>query len=442
MEDHRSVTGVAHIVVGRSSGRSRLKQAVSDSLLMPTRRRSGLLQEAAGSMTRRTKILIRTAAAVAVAVAGAGLLLSRTAGASSAAKYLTAAVTRGNVALTVQTSGIVEPQSTYDLAFGSGTGSSGGGSGGSGGGGGSAGGGGARGPLVRTVNVKPGSTVKAGQVLAVASTTTLDQQLSVAEAVLAAAQAKQAAENPNPLPGTAAAVAAATNAAAVATARQSVSAVNAAIAATSISAPVAGVVMAVNVVPGQVAPQGPAVVMRSLTFVVKADVAETNLSEVSSGESATISVPDLTRSIPGKVTAMPTEANPEPSNQVAAATTPVTFPISLGLTGSARGLIPGMSAQVTIVKSRRTGVLEIPTTAVHGAGARTHVLLLVNNKPRRQAVVVGLMTPLTTQVVSGLTVGEKVITGIVNPTLSLTPGGAKGHRLRGGFKFGAKGKHG
>ncbi len=394
-------------------------------------------------MARRTKIFVRTAATAVVAAAGAGLLLSRGAGASSATRYLTAAVTRGNVALTVQASGIVEPQSTYDLAFESGTGGAGGGGGGSGGGnGGSGGGGGARGALVSTVNVKPGSTVKAGQVLAVESTTTLDQQLNVAEAVLAAAEAKQAAEPSNPLPGTSAAVATATNAAAVASAQQSVSAVKAAIAAASISAPVAGVVIAVNVVPGQVAPTGPAVVMRSLTFVVEADVAESNLSEVSSGESATIKLPDLTRPIPGKVMAMPTAANPEPSNPAAAATTPVTFPITLSLTGSASGLIPGMSAQVTIVKATRTGVLVIPTTAVHGLGSRTHVLLLVNNKPRRHAVVVGLMTPATTQLVSGLTVGEKVITGIVNPSLSLTPRGGKGHRLRGGFKVGGKGKYG
>ncbi|MHB1987136.1 MAG: efflux RND transporter periplasmic adaptor subunit [Acidimicrobiales bacterium] len=392
-------------------------------------------------MARRTKIWVRTAVVVAIAGGGAGLLLSRGAAASSSTKYLTAAVTRGNVALTVQTTGIVEPQSTYDLAFGAGSGGSGGGAGGVGGGS-SGSGGGARGPLVSTVDVKPGGIVKAGQVLAVESTTTLDQQLSVAEAVLAAAEAKQAAETPNPLPGTSAAVAPATNAAAVASAQQSVSAARAAVAATSISAPVAGVVIAVNVVPGEVAPTAPAVVMRSLSFVVQADVAETNLSDVSPGESAKISLPALTASIPGKVTAMPTQANPEPSNPAAAAAAPVTFPITLSLSGTVTGLIPGMSAQVTIVKSTRTGVLVIPTTAVHGSGRRTHVLLLVNNKPQRHDVVVGLMTPTTTQLLSGLTVGEKVITGIVNPSLSLTPGGHKGHGLGGGFKVGGKGKRG
>ncbi|MHB8245698.1 MAG: efflux RND transporter periplasmic adaptor subunit [Acidimicrobiales bacterium] len=387
-------------------------------------------------MARSTKTWVRTAVAVAIAGAGAGLLLSHSAGASSATKYLTAAVTRGNVALTVQTTGVVEPQSTYDLAFGSGA------SNGGGGGSGSGGAGAGRGLLVSAVDVRPGSTVKAGQVLAVQSTTMLDQQLTVAEAVLAAADAKQAAETPNPLPGTSAAVADASNAAAVASAQQSVSAARAAIAATSLSAPAAGVVLAVNVTPGQAAPAGPAVVMRSLSFVVHADVAESNLSDVSPGESATISLPARRGPIPAKVTAMPTQANPEPSNPAAAAAAPVTFPITLSLSRTTSGLIPGMSAQVTIVKSTRTGVLVIPTTAVHGSGTRTRVLVLVDNKPQRRKVVVGLMTPTKTQLISGLTLGEKVITGIVNPSLSLTPGGRKGHRLGGGFKVGRKGKRG
>lgn len=388
-------------------------------------------------MARRSKIWGRTGVAVAVAGTGLGFLLSRGAGASSGTRYLTAAVTRGNVALSVQTTGIVEPQATYDLAFGGGAGAGGGGGGAS-----SAGTGGGRGPLVSTVNVRPGSTVKAGQVLAVESTTMLDQQLGVAEAVLAAAEAKQAAEAPNPTPATPAAAAAATNAAAVVSAQQSVSAARAAIAAASIYAPVAGVVMAVNAVPGEVAGTGAVVVMRSLTFIVQADVAETNLPDVAAGEPARVLLPALARTLPATVTAMPTEANPEPSNPVAAAGAPVTFPITLSLTGTASGLIPGMSAQVTIVKSTRSGVLVIPTTAVHGSGQATHVFLLANNRPQRRDVVVGLMTPTTTQLVSGLTMGEEVITGVVNPSLSLTPGGHKGHRLGGGFKVGGKGKRG
>lgn len=386
-------------------------------------------------MASRTKLWVRTAVAVAVVGAGAGLLLTRGAGASSATKYLTAPVTRGDVALTVQTTGIVQPQSTYDLAFG-------GGAGGSGSGASSGGGSGAHGQVVTSVDVSPGSAVNAGQVLAVAGVSAADQQLAVAEAVLAAAEAKQAAETPNSLPGTPAAVAAATNAAAVASAEQAVSAAKAAVAATSLSAPVAGVILAVNVVPGQVAPTTPAIVMRTRTLVVQADVAETSLGDVSLGEPANISLPTVAASIPGRVTSMPTQANPEPSNPAAAAAAPVTFPVTLSLTGTTAGLIPGMSAQVTIVKSTRTGVLVVPTTAVHGSGKRTHVLLLVNNKPQRHAVVVGLMTPTTTQLISGLTLGERVITGIVNPSLSLTPGGQKGHRLGGGFKLGGKGKRG
>jgi multidrug efflux pump subunit AcrA (membrane-fusion protein) len=100
---------------------------------------------------------------VIIAAAAGGFMLTR--GAASSVSYRTAAATLGTVTQTVSLSGNLAPDGAIDLDFqGAGT--------------------------VTAVNVQPGQTVTAGEVVATQDQTTLDANLIQAQATLASAQAK------------------------------------------------------------------------------------------------------------------------------------------------------------------------------------------------------------------------------------------------------------
>jgi len=102
-------------------------------------------------------------AVVIIAVAAGGFVLTR--GAASSVSYRTATATLGTVTQTVSLSGNLAPDGATDLDF-QGAGK------------------------VTAVNVQPGQTVTAGEVLATQDPTTLDANLVQAQANLSSAQAK------------------------------------------------------------------------------------------------------------------------------------------------------------------------------------------------------------------------------------------------------------
>jgi multidrug efflux pump subunit AcrA (membrane-fusion protein) len=110
----------------------------------------------------RKPLLIAAAAVVIVAAAG-GFMLTR--GAASSVSYRTTSATLGTVTQTVSLSGNLAPDGETDLDF-QGAGK------------------------VTAVNVQPGQTVTAGEVVATQDPTTLDANLIQAQATLSSAEAK------------------------------------------------------------------------------------------------------------------------------------------------------------------------------------------------------------------------------------------------------------
>ena len=68
----------------------------------------------------------------------------------------------------------------------------------------------------------------------------------------------------------------------------------------------------------------------------------------------------------------------------------------------------GASANVTIIVKQVSGVLTVPTAALHSAGGRTFVYLVKNGKQVKTFVTVGTTYGPSTQVTAGLTSGDKV----------------------------------
>lgn len=364
---------------------------------------------------------------------GAVYAATRTGHAGTA--YLTATVARGTVAQTVAATGTVQPAATLQLSFGGATaqGGTGTGTGSSGGGGGRTVSSGAA--VVTSLTAQVGQQVAAGTPLATVDASAAQAQLAAAQSQLGSAQARQAAEPA----GTSAAVLDA-DAAAVAQAEQQVQSAQAAVNATTITAPVDGMVTAVALTVG-LAPTSPAITMQTGALAAVAQVSESDVASLSAGQKAQVTFPALSTTVDGTVAALPTSAS---SSSPGAA---VTFPVTVTLAQPPAHLLPGMSAQISIVIAQRDGVLYVPTSALQGTATAPTVQVLQGGTPVSRPVEIGLSTGSTTEIVAGLSPGQTVVTGLVNPTTSTTSttpsrlggGGLGGGGLRGGLGGGGGG---
>jgi len=207
----------------------------------------------------------------------------------------------------------------------------------------------------------------------------------------------------------------------VTTATSSLAAARTAAASTSLTTPIAGIVTAVNLTVGTGAPSATAVQLRSDGLQVVASVAELDITKLKAGLIADVTFPALGSSAQATLVALPTQANSSTGGSSSA----VTFPVDLQLVTAPPGLLPGMSAQISITIAAQQNVLAVPTTSVQGSTANPTVQVIVNGVPQTRPVTIGLSTASATEIVAGINAGDTVVTGVVNP-LSTTTGGGGG----------------
>ena len=208
----------------------------------------------------------------------------------------------------------------------------------------------------------------------------------------------------------------------VSTAAASVSTAKTAVTATAISAPVDGVVTAVNLTVGQ-APSASAISLRSDNLAVVIAVAEQDVPNLAVGQTANITLTALNQTVQTKVRGLPTQASSSSGSST------VTFPLVLTLPGNPKGLLPGMSASVSIATATATNVLRVPTTAIQGTTGSNTVQVMSAGLPVSTPVNIGLSTNTYTEIISGLQQGQTVVTGVVNAAT----GTASSSTSRGGF---------
>ncbi|HEY5032306.1 MAG TPA: HlyD family efflux transporter periplasmic adaptor subunit [Actinomycetes bacterium] len=223
----------------------------------------------------------------------------------------------------------------------------------------------------------------------------------------------------------------------VTTARSNLTTAQTAAGATTLSAPTSGVITAVNISAGAAPPTGAAISLRSDGLVVVASVAEQDITKLKAGLTGTVTFPALGTTATATMAALPTQAN---SSSGGGSSTVVTFPVSLALAAPPPGLLPGMSAQISITIASSANVLAVPTTAIQGSTTAPTVEVMVNGSPQSRPVQLGLSTASTTEIVAGLTAGDVVVTGVVNPLATVTTtggfGGGTGGLTGGGTRTG------
>ncbi len=344
-------------------------------------------------------VLLVVAGGAAVATSVGGLQLTGTA---NATQYLTSPATTGDVTDSVAATGTIASTQGYDLGFGAapvlttdasaaaGTGTW----------------------TVTEVKAQVGQSVKQGDVLAKASTADLQQQLLSAEASLRAArlgekQAKEALEDASGTDAVRQAKVGRYNATnARREAQQQVDDLRTQIRYATLVAPIDGTITAVNIGTG-LDSTGTAISMSTSTYEVTADVVESDISSMTVGQDATITVDAIDATIQGTVSAIaPTAGESSGSGSV------VSYPVTVTLTGAPSALRPGMTADITIVTASAADVLTIPAEALRGTAGDYRVQVLgADGTPTTKPVSVGLVTSTTAEITSGLTEGEAVVTG-------------------------------
>lgn len=289
--------------------------------------------------------------------------------------------------------------------------------------------------LVSSVAAKVGDTVKKGAALAVGDTTDLKAQLTAATATRRSAELQQllaktqlttaeSAANTDQIRQAKISLYSAQTQ--LAQARTAENDLKSQIARATLTSPIDGIVSEVNIVAGVDAPSGNAIVVEAPTYEVTAEVVESDISSMTIGQPATVTIAGLEVSVDGKVTAIGRTATTSSSTSV------VSYPVTVGLTGPPPGVLPGMTADVTITTASVSNVLTIPSEALAGtAGNYTVRILSATGVPEARPVTVGLVTSTLAEIKSGLTAGESVVTGTTaarNATTTTTT-----TNVRGGF---------
>ena len=109
-----------------------------------------------------------------------------------------------------------------------------------------------------------------------------------------------------------------------------------------------------------------------------------------------------------------------------------TFPVVIDVTGDPSGLYAGSTATVNIIVKQLNNVTEVPTAAIsYSSSGQASVTQVVNGSDVVKPVTVGPAQSGETQIVSGVTAGDKVLERVIT-----FRGGAGG---TGGGLFGGTG---
>lgn len=204
--------------------------------------------------------------------------------------------------------------------------------------------------------------------------------------------------------------------------------------------PISGTVVAVGLTRGQTvaAASSTAVVTVSASdgYQATAVVPVASIGQVTMGQRATIVQDGNPATLTGTVVGI--GATPTASG----------YPVTLGLPASAPGLRQGMSASVRLTTGQISSAVVVPTSAVHTFGTRHIVEVLSGATLKPVVVTLGVIDPVQTQVLTGVTVGQRVVLADLSSTVTSDSstsgsgsglGGLTGGGLGGGRAFGGGG---
>lgn len=141
------------------------------------------------------------------------------------------------------------------------------------------------------------------------------------------------------------------------------------------------------------------------------NVSEIDVNRVKPGQKATITLD----SIPEKTFT----GNVLTVDKVGTISSGVTnYPVTISFDTDSSDILPNMAASANIIIETRSDVLIVPSSSIQTQNGETVARVLREGAEVDVPVETGLTSDTQTEIVSGLTGGDEVITGIINPTVT------------------------
>jgi multidrug efflux pump subunit AcrA (membrane-fusion protein) len=375
-------------------------------------------------LPRRVRAHPWLAGGVAVVVlaggGSAGYFLTRNDKAAAATTTTTQTVATGTVRQSVSATGTLAPASEENLNFSvSGE--------------------------VTKVAVSEGQHVKKGQTLATIDSASLQATVAQAESAVASDEARVDDDSSNDASDTQVAA----DKAALTAAKNQLASAKSQLASATMTSPINGVVAAVNLTVGESVSGNAAsnpnassdsssndnsssdpqiLVISTNSWLVNATVDATSVGLIKKGNQAQLTVTGASDTVYGTISSI---------GLVSSSTSgTASYPVVIDVTGSPSGLHDGANVTATLIYKQVSNVLVVPTLALHrNANGGQYVEQVKNGKTVQTTVRVGIASGGQTQIVSGLSAGDKIIV----PQVTLGRGGTGNNGNvtvpRGGFTF-------
>lgn len=188
----------------------------------------------------------------------------------------------------------------------------------------------------------------------------------------------------------------------------------------TLTAPQAGTVTNVTYTPGMVI-DGTSTVAR--VAVIKTggmplatfNISELDVSKVQPGQQTTIKLDSITdKTFTGTVITV---------DRIGTVTSNVTnYPVIIQFDTDASDILPNMSATATIITESKDNVLLVPTSAISQQQGQNIVQVMNGKQQLSRTVEIGLQSDSKTEIVSGLSEGDTIVTSSTSATTTTTQG--------------------
>lgn len=301
---------------------------------------------------------------------------------------------------------------------------------------------------VTAVNVAEGDTVEAGTVIATVDDLAVTESLLGAKADLASAEARLSESEESSSGSDADVATISANSAAVDVAADAVEKAEDALDDVNLTATVAGTVTSLDLAVGDVvgssstgtdagaitgaatttddsASTAQATIVATDDWTSTVSLSASDIENIAVDDQAELTIGGVDDTVFGTVT----EIGRLPSSDSGAAL----YPVTITTTGSAEGLLDGLSAEIEIVYERRTDVLAVPSAAVTTTdGVSTVTQLDDDDEEVDVEVTVGETAGTYTEITGGLAEGDEVVVAIQTPTSGGGTGGEQTGEFPGG----------
>lgn len=162
--------------------------------------------------------------------------------------------------------------------------------------------------------------------------------------------------------------------------------------------------------------------------MVTVNLSEIDISKVKIGQKATLTLDAFSgKTFTGKVTGI------DKTGTVSSGVT--NYPVSIIFDTLDDNILPNMAVNANIITETKDNVLLIPLGAAQTSqSGQSTVSILKNGQSQAVPVETGLSSDTQMEVVSGLSEGQTIVTGVVNPTAQASSGSAS--PFSGGSPFG------